>query len=291
VISPVEAFAACPALLWITVGFVGLCVGSFLNVVIYRVPIMMEREFRDACHEQFGVPELPKDEEPLTLSRPASRCGHCGTPIKPWHNIPVLAWVLLKGRCASCHAAISIQYPLVELITGLMSLACVWRFGLSPELPGALVLTWFLVALTVIDLKTFYLPDVLTLPLVWLGLLGSLWLGFTSPTASIIGAAIGYLSLWSIYHLFKQITGKEGMGYGDFKLLAALGAWLGWTALPLIILMSAVVGSVVGISLILARKAEWSSRIPFGPYLAGAGWLVMMGGNALVDAWLHMSHP
>jgi len=284
--SLIEALQASPGLLMFTVVFLGLCVGSFLNVVAYRLPLRIEQDFRNACRESFGVPAEGADEAPVSLLRPASHCPRCSTPIKPWHNLPVLGWLMLRGRCAACAAPISVQYPIVEALTGLLSAVCAWRFGAGPELIGALVLTWTLVALTVTDLRTMYLPDDLTLPLLWLGLLASLGGIFTDPSSAIIGAAIGYGLLWSVFKLFKLVTGKEGMGYGDFKLLAALGAWLGWQALPQIVLLSALVGAGVGIGLILARRVQLSSRIPFGPYLAGAGWIALVWGDSINEAYL-----
>ena len=267
----------------------GLCVGSFLNVVIHRLPRMLERDWRRECRTLLALE--PQPEEPLSLMQPASRCPGCGTPIRPWHNIPVLSWLWLRGRCAACGVGIPAQYPLVELLTGLLSAACAWRFGWSAALPAALLLTWALVALTVIDLRTLLLPDAITLPLLWLGLLLSLPQLFAAPGAAIIGAAAGYLSLWSVYHLFRLATGKEGMGYGDFKLMAALGAWFGWQALPLVLLLSSITGAVVGLGLILFRGHDRNVPIPFGPYLAAAGWIVLMGGTALESAWLQWALP
>jgi leader peptidase (prepilin peptidase)/N-methyltransferase len=281
----IELLQTSPGLLAACCGFLGLCVGSFLNVLAHRLPLMIEQDFRDACREQFGVP-APDEKPRVSLVKPASSCPHCGAPIRPWHNLPVLGWLILRGRCADCAKPISVQYPLVEAFTGLLSVVCVWRFGFSPQLAAALVLSWALIALTVTDLRTMYLPDNLTLPLLWLGLLLSLPGVYTDPKSAILGAAAGYLSLWSVYWGFKLLTGKEGMGYGDFKLLAALGAWLGWGALPQIILLSAVVGAAVGIGLMLARKAEWSTRIPYGPYIAGAGWIALIWGEAINRAWL-----
>lgn len=275
-------------LLIICAMLLGLCVGSFLNVVAHRLPMMMEQEFREACREQFGVPEASTDAR-VSLARPASTCPACGTRIKPWHNIPLLGWLLLRGRCAQCSAAISVQYPLVELIAAILAVACAWRFGFGAQMFSAMVLSWALLALTVIDLRTMYLPDAITLPLLWLGLLLSLGPGFADPASAIAGAAVGYLLLWSIFWVFKLATGKDGMGYGDFKLMAALGAWLGWQLLPQIVLLSAVVGAVVGIALMAARKAEWSSRIPFGPYIAGAGWIALIWGEQINHAYLGMA--
>lgn len=284
-----DALQASPWLLAFTVLFLGLCVGSFLNVVAYRLPLRIEQEFRLATFESYGVPAGADRETAVSLLFPGSHCPACKTAIRPWHNLPVLGWLLLRGRCADCSAPIPLQYPLVEALTGLFSLACVWRFGYSPDLVVALVLTWSLIALTVTDLRTMYLPDDLTLPLLWLGLLASLGGQTVSPADSILGAALGYGVLWSVFKLFKLVTGKEGMGYGDFKLLGALGAWLGWQALPLIVVLSALVGATVGLVLMLSRRAEWGTRIPFGPYLAGAGWIALLWGDALNGAYLRFA--
>jgi leader peptidase (prepilin peptidase) / N-methyltransferase len=282
--SLIEGLGHSPGLLLLATLVLGLCVGSFLNVVAHRLPAMMEREWKRECR---SLLELPSEAEPapLSLLRPRSRCPACQAAIWPWHNIPVLSWLALRGRCAACGAAISVQYPLVEGLTAVLSVACAWRFGWTPALAAALVLTWVLIALSVIDLRTQLLPDSLTLPLLWLGLLLSLSGVFTTPAASIAGGAAGYLILWSVYQLFRLATGKEGMGFGDFKLLAALGAWFGWQALPALILMSSIAGAVVGLSLILFRGHDRAVPIPFGPYLAIAGWVVLMAGSGL-DGWL-----
>jgi len=279
-----------PAFLAFAVLLLGLCVGSFLNVVIHRLPLMLERDWRHECRTLLELPAEP-EPSPLSLVRPASRCPSCGAAIRPWQNIPVVSWLALGGRCAACRAPISLQYPLVEAVTGLLSAWCAVRFGWGAPLAAALVLTWALVALTVIDLRTQLLPDAITLPLLWLGLLLSLGSVFVAPQASIIGAAAGYLSLWLVYHAFRLATGKEGMGHGDFKLLAALGAWFGWQALPLIVLLSSFAGALVGLGLILLRGHDRNVPIPFGPYLALAGWIFLVGGRGLTDAWLHLALP
>lgn len=284
-----DALQAFPALLMGTTLVLGLCIGSFLNVVAYRLPLMIEQDFRLACREQFGVPPAESSEKRVSLWRPGSACPHCAKPIKPWHNLPLVGWLALRGRCADCAARISVLYPLVELATGLLSLVCAWRFGWTPQLAGALLLTWVLVALTVTDLKTMYLPDDLTLPLIWLGLLASLAPVFADAPASILGAVAGYGVLWSVFWAFKIATGKDGIGQGDFKLLAALGAWLGWEALPMVIVLSAFVGAAVGISLMLAGRAEWTSKLPFGPYLAGAGWIALIWGESINRTYLASS--
>jgi len=282
-----DALQSSPTLLLVSVTILGLLIGSFLNVVAYRLPLRIEQDFRNACRDSFGAPAPIAGEQPISLLRPGSHCPACKAPVKPQHNLPVFGWLLLRGRCASCRAPISVQYPIVEAITGLMSAVCAQHFGATPELIGALVLTWSLIALTVTDLRTMYLPDDLTLPLLWLGLIASLWGVFATPTQAIIGAAVGYGLLWGVFHLFKLATGKDGMGYGDFKLLAALGAWLGWPLLPQIVLLSALVGAAVGVALILSRRAEWSSRIPFGPYIAGAGWIALVWGEQINVGYLH----
>lgn len=286
----VEGLSQSPGFLVLAVTLLSLCIGSFLNVVIARLPVMMEREWKRECRALLELPSEP-EAAPFSLLRPASRCPSCQAAIRPWHNVPVLGWLWLRGRCAACRAPISAQYPLVEACTGILGGYCAWHFGWGAALLPALVLTWTLVALTVIDLRTQLLPDSLTLPLLWLGLLLSLAGIFTRPGPAIVGAAAGYLSLWSVYQLFRLLTGKEGMGFGDFKLLAALGAWFGATALPLIILLSSVVGALVGIGLVLFRGHDRATPIPFGPYLAGAGWLTLIGGGDLIAAWLRLGGP
>ena len=283
--------AGSPAVLVGVVLLFGLLVGSFLNVVIHRVPIMLDREWRAQAEELAG--REPAKSEPYNLVVPRSACPSCQAPITALQNIPVVSWLALRGKCANCGAGISARYPLVELLTGLMSAAVAWKFGFGWPLLAALVLTWFLVALTFIDLDTQLLPDSLTLPLLWIGLVLSLWAGDAGGAAvpvetrtAVIGAAAGYLSLWSVYWLFKLATGKEGMGYGDFKLLAALGAWLGWKMILPIVLCSALVGAVVGIALMLRFGRDRSVPIAFGPYLAAAGWLMLMWGSEIVDGYL-----
>ncbi|HKY91809.1 MAG TPA: A24 family peptidase [Nevskiaceae bacterium] len=291
----IEALRASPGLLAFSCALLGLCVGSFLNVVAWRLPVMMEHEFRNDAHEmyfeQYGAPPRVPDAERISLTRPASTCSSCKTPIRAWHNVPVLGWLFLKGRCASCGSPISVQYPLVEAFTGVLFVICAARFGWSPQLAGALVVTALLVAMTVIDLRTQFLPDELTLPLLWVGLGATVVPVFADPASAAVGAAAGYVSLWLVARVFEWVTRREkgsAMGEGDFKLLAGLGAWLGWQALPQVILLSALVGSVVGIGLMAARKAEWTSKIPFGPYIAGAGWLAMVYGTTINGAWLDL---
>lgn len=274
----------------------GLIVGSFLNVVAYRLPIMMERAWRAHATEASGPDATVQAELEATavtragrfdLAWPPSSCPECEHPIGALQNIPILSFLVLKGRCAHCGARISPRYPIVEALTAVLSVIVAWRFGTSWATPAALILTWFLIALSLIDLDHKLLPDSLTLPLVWLGLIVALVEIDGSPMfadlrSSVIGAAAGYLSLWLVYQLFKLATGKEGMGYGDFKLLAALGAWLGWQLLPLVILLSAAVGSIVGLGLILSGQRSRQAEIPFGPYLAGAGWLALLHGRDIM---------
>lgn len=279
--SLLEALRAEPAALVGVCALLGLVVGSFLNVISLRLPRMMEATWRSEARMILELPTEDPAPAPLSLSTPRSRCPCCGAAIRPWHNIPLFGWLWLRGRCADCRAPISMQYPLVELASGLLAAACAWRFGWSAQLAPALGLSWVLLALSVIDLREQLLPDSMTLPLVWAGLLLSCFGVFTTARASIAGAAFGYLSLRGIYELYKLLTGKEGMGHGDFKLLAALGAWFGATALPMIILLSSLVGSAVGIGLIALRGRDRNIPISFGPYLAGAGWLTLVWGEAL----------
>jgi len=312
-VSLPDALAASPVFFICATFVVGLAVGSFLNVVIYRVPVMLEREWRAQCAEPgpatgtpAGAPPpgpnatAPADGLParFNLLAPRSACPKCGVQITALQNIPVLSWLWLRGRCAGCGTRISARYPLVELLTGVMSAVVAWHFGYGWEAGAALVLTWFLIALTFIDTDTQYLPDSLTLPLVWLGLLVNLVLfpdpgaaasGLSLPVSiqdSVIGAAAGYLSLWGVFHLFRLLTGKEGMGYGDFKLFAALGAWLGWRMLLPIILAAATVGAVTGIVILAIRGRDRGTPIAFGPFLAAAGWIMLLCGPFLVEGYL-----
>ena len=251
----------------------GLLIGSFLNAVIHRLPRMMETQWQHQAAELRG--ETPALREPYNLLRPRSRCPHCGHPITAAQNIPLVSWLMLRGRCSHCSAPISPRYPLVELAAGLLAAAAVWRYGITAAGAGALLLTFFLITLTFIDLDTQLLPDDLTLPLLWLGLLFNLGGVFVPIADAVIGAMLGYMLLWSVYWLFKLATGKEGMGHGDFKLLAALGAWFGWHAIPSIILLASAVGAAVGIAMIVLRGHGREVPIPFGPYLAGAGLLAL----------------
>ncbi|QKT03032.1 prepilin peptidase [Ectothiorhodospiraceae bacterium 2226] len=264
----------------------GLVVGSFLNVVIHRLPIMLEREWRLQCREVLALPRDKDADEPYDLVRPASRCPSCARPIRAWENIPLISYLLLRARCPGCGMRISARYPIVEAATALLSALVIWHFGATVQGLAALGLTWTLIALTVIDFDHQLLPDNLTLPLLWVGLLLSVWGVFTDPVSAILGAAAGYGALWAVYRLFKAVTGKEGMGHGDFKLLGALGAWLGWQYLPAVIILSSAVGAVVGIALILALGRDRQVPIPFGPYLATAGFLALLWGEEINRAYL-----
>lgn len=269
-----------------TATVVGLVVGSFLNVVIHRLPIMLERQWT-ADAAEFRGEEVP-DQGTYNLFVPRSACPKCSRPVRAHENVPLLGWLLLKGRCAGCGARISARYPVVELLGGLLAGACAWQFGFGLAGISAIGLCWALIALTFIDADTQLLPDEITLPLLWAGLLVNLEAAFVPLDQAVIGAAAGYLSLWSIYWLFRLATGREGMGYGDFKLLAALGGWLGWKMLPAIILLSSVVGAVVGVSLMVFARHGREQPIPFGPYLAGAGVLALFFGPAINATWLHI---
>jgi leader peptidase (prepilin peptidase)/N-methyltransferase len=297
-------FAANPALFAGSVFLLGLLIGSFLNVVIYRLPIMLEREWRSQATEVLATsselpggdaaPAAPTDR--FTLSAPRSACPHCKAPITALQNIPVISWLVLRGRCASCKAKISVRYPLVELATGLLSAWVAWHFGFGAPAACALLVTWTLIALTGIDMDHQLLPDNITLPLMWAGLLAAVAIGPVagaavpvSPRDALIGAMAGYVSLWLVFHAFKLVTGKEGMGYGDFKLFAALGAWLGWKVLPLVIVLSAATGALLGILMIALQGRDRRAPMPFGPYLAAAGWLAMMYGDSLLNGYLRIS--
>ncbi len=273
-----------PALFAGLVFLFGLLVGSFLNVVIHRLPKMMEAAWHAQCAELRGEPVAAAPA--YNLWWPRSACPHCGHPIGALENIPVLSWLWLRGRCSACGASIGARYPAVELVTALLSAAAAWKWGMSVQTLGALLLIWTLVALAFIDLDTTLLPDSLTLPLLWLGLLFNLGGHFASLSDAVVGAMAGYLILWSVYWLFRLVTGKEGMGFGDFKLLAAIGAWLGWQLLPITLLLSSVVGAAVGIALIVLVKHDRRVPIPFGPYLAGGGLVALFFGADLTRAYL-----
>jgi len=268
---------------------IGLLVGSFLNVVIYRLPRMMESRWKQECQEYLAIVSDNKQTEPFNLIVPGSRCPHCNTPIRAYQNIPLLSFILLKGKCAACKHAISWRYPFLEFFTGILSGLVAWHFGFSAETFFGLVLTWALIALACIDYDQQLLPDSITLPLLWLGLLISLIPVFSGSHSSIIGAVSGYLSLWLVYQIFKLLTAKEGMGYGDFKLLAMLGAWLGWQTLPLIIILSSLVGALFGIAMILLSLHERNRPIPFGPFLAAAGWITLLWGDKIQSYYLNFT--
>ena len=284
--SFMELLQAVPA------AFIGLClllglmVGSFLNVVIYRLPKMMESGWRQQCAELRG--DEPAPQTTFNLIVPRSACPHCNYAISAWENIPIVSYLLLRGKCKGCGANISPRYPIIEAISGILCAYAAWHFGFGLAAAGALLFIWALLALTAIDFNTQLLPDDITLPLLWLGLLFNLFGIFASLHSAVLGAMFGYLALWGVYWLFKLVTGKEGMGYGDFKLLAALGAWMGWQMLPLIILLSSLVGAVAGITLIVAAKHGRSVPIPFGPYLAGGGLIALFWGKPLTQSYLQL---
>ena len=283
-----ELLQSSPVVLIVSVAAFGLLIGSFLNVVAFRLPERLEHEWRCQCREMLEMEAVEEEQPPgLVISR--SRCGSCGHGITALENIPLLSYLFLRGKCSACGAKISIQYPLVELICGVAFGVTAWHFGYSPQLLAALALTAALIALTVIDFRKQLLPDQITLPLMWLGLLISLVPIFVGVREALLGAAAGYLVLWTIYQLFKLTTGKEGMGYGDFKLMAALGAWLGWSQLPLVILLSAVVGMVVGIALMVTGKLSRGVAFAFGPFIAAAGWIAMIWGKPLIDGYLRFA--
>ncbi len=287
-INPIASlFEQSPAFFYLFVTLISLCVGSFLNVVIYRLPKMLEYSWYHECRE-FLADEVStsatRDLTKMTLSTPDSTCPQCNHKIRFYENIPVLSWLLLKGKCSDCKLPISMRYPIVESITALLCLVVAQHYGASIQALLVMVLTWGLISLTLIDFDHMLLPDQITLPLLWLGLLVNINSTFVPLTDAVIGAVVGYMSLFSVYWLFKLLTGKEGMGFGDFKLLAVFGAWAGWQLLPLLILMASVVGAFVGICLILLKKNQRHQAIPFGPYLAVAGWITLLWGDGLL-AW------
>ena len=266
----------------------GLLIGSFLNVVIYRLPKMMQRDWREQAREILELPAEPRGET-FNLVLPNSKCPHCNHEIRPWENIPVISYLFLRGKCSNCKTPISKRYPLVELSCGLFSAYVAWHFGFGWQAGGMLLLTWGLLAMSLIDADHQLLPDVLVLPLLWLGLIANYFGLYTSLEDALWGAIAGYLSLWSVYWLFKLVTGKEGMGFGDFKLLAMLGAWGGWQVLPLTILLSSLVGAVLGLLVLRLRNAETSTPIPFGPYLAVAGWIALLWGDQITGSYLQFA--
>jgi len=287
----VVEFLASSLISYLTVAAVlGLLVGSFLNVVIYRLPVMLERQWEAGCREALDLEPVDRRAAPrFDLVKPDSRCPKCERPIKAYENIPVISFLLLRGKCPGCHSQISWRYPAIEVLTAILSVVVAYQFGVSWLAFWGLILTWALIALSFIDFDHQILPDVITLPLLWLGLLLSVSSVYVGASESIIGAAVGYMSLWTVYHVFRLLTGKEGMGFGDFKLLAVLGAWLGWQSLPVIVLFSSFAGALIGISLIVMLGRDKNVPIPFGPYLAIAGWCALLWGQDITDAYLSFS--
>jgi leader peptidase (prepilin peptidase)/N-methyltransferase len=280
-----------PALFLTVIGVLGLMVGSFLNVVIHRLPIMLERNWRRECRAFLDLEPEPEPEpaQPYNLLVPGSRCPRCDRAIRAWENIPIVSYLLLKGRCKGCRTPIPYRYPAVEALTALISIAVAWHFGATWQTASALTLSWSLICLSFIDFDRQLLPDAITLPVLWIGLFLSLFDIFTDSASSILGAIFGYLSLWLVYHVFRLATGKEGMGYGDFKLLAMLGAWLGWSLLPAVVLLSSLIGAVVGTIMVAAFRRDRNIPIPFGPYLAIAGWIALMWGHDINAAYLNFA--
>jgi leader peptidase (prepilin peptidase)/N-methyltransferase len=284
-----DPFVHSPPLLYGTAILFGLIIGSFLNVVILRLPKMMQAAWESDCASLAGTPAAESATPTPSLTRPPSSCPHCGHRIRPLENIPLISYLVLRGRCSACHQPIGLRYPAIELLSAALTLAVVVQFGLSPQTLPALILTWCLIALAVIDLDTQLLPDRITLPLVWFGLILSLFGVFAGSADAIIGAVAGYLTLWTVFHVFRLLTGKEGMGYGDFKLLAVFGAWLGWASLPQILLLSALTGAVVGVGLIISGRHARGEPMPFGPFIAAAGWISLMWGDQINAAYLGLA--
>ena len=285
------SFEQSPVFFYSTVLFTALAIGSFLNVVILRLPKMLHQSWYHECREFLSdeIKDIPvKEQTKVTLSKPSSTCPKCGHSIRFYENIPIVSWLALRGKCSQCRNKISIRYPIIEAATALLSLVIASQFGVSDNTLFLLILTWGLVALTMIDLDHMLLPDQLTLPLLWLGLLVNVKGTFIPLEQAVIGAAVGYMSLYSVFWLFKLLTGKEGMGHGDFKLVAVFGAWMGWQLLPLLILMASAVGAIVGISLIVLKGHKREQAIPFGPYLAVAGWITLLWGQGLWDWYLNL---
>lgn len=270
-----------------TIFLLGLLIGSFLNVVIYRLPRMLDKEWKIQCKTFLKLHNDREVHETFNLSLPRSHCPHCNTEIPGWRNIPLISYLLQGGKCHQCRASISPRYPLVEVITALLSLFLAWHYGPVSQILPALFFTWALIALFVIDLQHQLLPDQITLPLLWTGLIFNMQNVFTSLEMAVVGAVIGYLSLWLVYHVYRLLRGKHGFGYGDFKLLAAIGAWTGWPSIPVVILLSSLSGAIVGIVLILYAKHQYDKPIPFGPYLAVAGWLSLLWGESIIQSYFH----
>jgi leader peptidase (prepilin peptidase)/N-methyltransferase len=279
-----------PAAFTALAAIAGLMFGSFLNVVIYRTPIILMRRWREECSELNGDATPPaRQSERFNLVTPRSRCPHCGHYIRALENIPVLSWLFLRGKCSACGKPISIRYPFVEALTATLTAITTWHFGYGMAGFAAITLVWVLIALSFIDIDHHLLPDVIVLPTLWAGLLLNLFGVFAPLSSAVIGAVAGYLSLWGVYHLFRLITGKEGMGYGDFKLLALFGAWMGWHYLLVIVLMSSFVGAVIGVALILFQGRDRAQPVPFGPYLAVAGWVALLWGNEIIHRYLQFA--
>jgi leader peptidase (prepilin peptidase)/N-methyltransferase len=287
--SITELFHLHPLLVGSGIVLLSLMVGSFLNVVIYRLPVMMERDWKAEASALLDIE--PDDEKPETfnLAFPNSHCPQCNTAIKFWQNIPVFSYLLLRGKCGNCQSPISKRYPIVEAVTALLAAIIVWQLNTIPEIMAALVFTWTLICLTMIDIDHKLLPDQITLPLLWLGLMVNSFEMFAPFMDAFWGAVAGYLILWSVYWIFKLITGKDGMGFGDFKLLAALGAWMGWQALPLILIFSSLVGTIIGIAILTINKQGRETTLPFGPYLAVAGWITFLWGEQITSAYLQFA--
>tara|TARA_R110002094_G_scaffold22142_6_gene34370 strand:- start:172 stop:1050 length:879 start_codon:yes stop_codon:yes gene_type:complete len=285
----IELFIIYPIFFLSTIFVLGLLIGSFLNVVILRLPVMMERDWKQQCCELLELDNSNKDKDELNINlvTPRSRCPKCKHQISVFENIPVISYLFLKGKCSNCENKISIRYPLIEMVSGASVVIVAYYFGVSPQTLFALLLTWSLIALSMIDFDHQLLPDDITLPLLWLGIIINIFGLFTDLESSVLGAIFGYGTLWSVYMIFKVVTGKEGMGHGDFKLLAVLGAWFGWQSLPLIIILSSLVGAVIGISLIIFKSHDRNTAIPFGPYLAVAGWISMLWGPYIMSAYLN----
>ncbi|MFT5395781.1 MAG: leader peptidase (prepilin peptidase)/N-methyltransferase [Gammaproteobacteria bacterium] len=285
----IEFFIIYPALFLSTIFVLGLLIGSFLNVVILRLPVMMERDWKQQCCEllELDKSNVNKDQSNINLVTPRSHCPKCKHQISALENIPVISYFFLKGKCSKCENKISVRYPLIEIVSGISVVIVAYYFGVSFQTLFALILTWSLIALSMIDFDHQLLPDDITLPLLWLGIIINLFGVFTDIESSVLGAVFGYGTLWSVYIIFKLVTGKEGMGYGDFKLLAVLGAWFGWQLLPLIIILSSLVGAVIGISLMILKSHDRNTAIPFGPYLAIAGWVSMLWGPYIMSAYLN----
>ncbi len=267
----------------------GLIIGSFLNVVIHRTPIVLMRDWQRDCQNLIGQAESATTHEKFNLVTPRSRCPHCGHAITALENIPVISYLWLRGKCSACRKPISLRYPFVEIFSATLAAVTAWHFGFNAAGAAAVILTWLLIALAFIDIDHQILPDVMVLPFLWIGLLLNYFNVFTTLPDAVIGAIAGYLSLWIVFHVFKLITGKEGMGYGDFKLFAMFGAWLGWQSLPLIILLSSFIGALIGISLIVFQGRARAQPIPFGPYLAAAGWVAMLWGDEIMRQYLQIA--